>query len=256
MLLKSKIYGEGSHVLVVLHGFLGMSDNWKSYSNKMTTNGFNVHLIDQRNHGDSFHNENFSYEILASDLKHYVDHHKLSKFSLIGHSMGGKAAMMFSSLFQENITKLIIVDILPVYYKNDYINILKALKSLDFSKINSRLEADDALSKSITDKAFRSFLLKNLFRKNNLELAFKINLDIIFNNLSEIEKALPSDLFYCGETLFVKGDKSNYINDKNISKIHKHFPNSKLVNISNAGHWVHAENLKDFVEETLNFLKS
>ena len=256
MLLKSKIYGEGSHILVVLHGFLGMSDNWKSYSNKMTANGFKVHLIDQRNHGDSFHNENFSYEILANDLKYYVDYHNLTKFSLIGHSMGGKTAMMFSSLFQENIRKLIIVDILPIYYKNDHINILKSLKSLDFNKINSRLEADISLSKSIPDLSFRAFLLKNLFRKNNSKLAFKINLDIIYDNLSEIEKALPSDLFFQGETLFIKGKKSNYINDKNISKIHEHFPNFKLVNISDSGHWVHAENLKDFVTETLNFLKS
>ncbi|KRO89643.1 MAG: hypothetical protein ABR90_06655 [Cryomorphaceae bacterium BACL29 MAG-121220-bin8] len=170
--------------------------------------------------------------------------------------MGGKTAMMFSSLFQENIRKLIIVDILPIYYKNDHINILKSLKSLDFNKINSRLEADISLSKSIPDRSFRAFLLKNLFRKNNSKLAFKINLDIIYDNLSEIEKALPSDLFFQGETLFIKGKKSNYINDKNISKIHEHFPNFKLVNISDSGHWVHAENLKDFVTETLNFLKS
>ncbi|MGY8946244.1 MAG: alpha/beta fold hydrolase [Flavobacteriales bacterium] len=256
MLLKSKIYGVGSHTLVVLHGFLGMSDNWKSYANKMTKNGFKVHLIDQRNHGDSFHNKDFNYEILANDLKHYVNHYNIKNFSLIGHSMGGKTAMMFSSLYQENINKLIIVDILPIYYKNDYKNIIKALKKLDFHKISSRLEADIVLSKSLPDSSFRAFLLKNLFRKNNSELAFKINLDIIYDNLSEIEKALSSDLFFQGKTLFVKGDKSNYINDQNISKINKQFPNFKLVNISNAGHWVHAENLKDFVEETLNFLKS
>jgi len=256
MLLKSKILGEGDHTLIILHGFLGMSDNWNSYAKKMITYGFKIHLIDQRNHGESFHSYDFSYKILANDLKLYVDHYNINNFSIIGHSMGGKTAMMFSDLFPENINKLIIVDILPIYYKNNYKNILKSLKKLDLKNISSRSEATSALSDSFPDPSFRAFLLRNLFRKNESELAFRIDLDIIYYNLREIEIALPKDLFFDGETLFIKGDKSDYIDDQKMVLTRKQFPNSKLVNISNAGHWVHAENLKDFIEETLFFLKS
>mgnify|MGYP002700925518 FL=1 len=256
MLLKSKIFGSEGDVLIVLHGFLGMSDNWNSFAKKINDREFQIHLLDQRNHGESFHNKEFNYEILANDLKYYIDYHKIISFSLIGHSMGGKTAMMFASIYPNTIKKLIIVDILPFYYKNDYQNILNSLKSLDFKSISSRLNADKALSIFIQDQSFRAFLLKNLKRVSKDELAFKIDLDIISDNLSEVEKALPSDIYFSGETLFIKGEKSDYINNQKFKIVHNNFPKSRLVEVSNAGHWVHAENLNDFAEETLNFLKS
>ena len=255
MLLESKIIGKGSDILIVLHGFLGMSDNWNSFAKKIHNQGFQIHLLDQRNHGDSFHSKEFNYQILANDLKYYIDYHQIKSFFLIGHSMGGKTAMMFSDNYPNIIKKLIIVDILPIYYKNDYQNILKSLKSIDLNSISSRLEADKALSSSIKDPSFRAFLLKNLKRISKNELAFRINLDIILNNLNEIEKALPSNLFYEGETLFIKGQNSEYINNSNNQIINIQFPNSKIVEVSNAGHWVHAENLNDFIKQTLIFLK-
>ena len=89
MLLKSKIFGSEGDVLIVLHGFLGMSDNWNSFAKKINDRGFQIHLLDQRNHGERFHNKKFNYEILANDLKYYIDYHKIISFSLIGHSMGG-----------------------------------------------------------------------------------------------------------------------------------------------------------------------
>ena len=104
--------------------------------------------------------------------------------------------------------------------------------------------------------AFRSFLLKNLHRIDKDKLGFKIDLDIILNNLNEVEKSLPNKLFYGGEVLFVKGEKSNYINDSNINTLINQFPKYKIVEIQNAGHWVHAENLNDFIKETLLFLES
>ena len=86
MLLKSKIIGEGSDVLVVLHGFLGMSDNWNSFAKKIDNQGFQIHLLDQRNHGNSFHSKEFNYKLLSNDLKYYIDYHQIKNFSLIGHS--------------------------------------------------------------------------------------------------------------------------------------------------------------------------
>ncbi|MBT6169363.1 MAG: alpha/beta fold hydrolase [Flavobacteriaceae bacterium] len=256
MLLKSRIIGQGPSTLIILHGFLGMSNNWKSYAKKIRSLGFQIHLLDQRNHGNSFHSNEFNYKILAEDLKFYIDFHKIKIFSLIGHSMGGKTAMMFSNIYPYMLNKLIIVDILPIFYKNDYVKILKSLKSLNLKKIGSRINADKALKPTFKDPYFRAFLLQNLYRVKKEELAFKIDLDIILNNLNEIEKALPSNLFYEGKTLFIKGKKSDYINDSNYQIIDNQFPNSKIVEISNAGHWVHADNLNDFVKQTVFFLKS
>ena len=256
MLLNSKIIGSGNHVLIVLHGFLGMLDNWKSFAKRMNQNKYQIHLVDQRNHGKSFHSNLFNYEILAVDLKNYIDHYNIKKFSLIGHSMGGKTAMMFSSMYPQLIKKLIIVDILPVFYSNDYDKIIDSLKSLDLKKLVSRVNIDKALESEFKEPAFRAFLLKNLYRVNKDELAFKIDLDIISNNLSEVEKSLPANLHYSGKTLFIKGQKSDYINKTNSSLLKKVFPDHKIVEVQKAGHWVHAENLDGFVNETELFLES
>tara|TARA_B100001094_G_scaffold35989_1_gene30074 strand:+ start:39179 stop:39949 length:771 start_codon:yes stop_codon:yes gene_type:complete len=255
MLLNSKIYGDGSRNIIVLHGFLGMSDNWKSFAIEIIKKKFKVHLIDQRNHGKSFHSNEFNYKILAEDLKFYTDYHKIKSFSLIGHSMGGKTAMMFSNMYPLMLNKLIIVDILPIFYKNDYVKILKTLKSLDLKKNGTRVNIDKALELTFKEPSFRAFLLKNLKRTSKNELVFRINLDIMLNNLNEIEKALPSNLFYEGETLFIKGQNSEYINNSNNQIVNNQFPNSKIVEVSNAGHWVHVENPGDFVKQTLIFLK-
>ena len=256
MLLNSKIIGSGNHVLIVLHGFLGMLDNWKSFAKRMNQNKYQIHLVDQRNHGKSFHSNLFNYEILAVDLKNYIDHYNIKKFSLIGHSMGGKTAMMFSSMYPQLIKKLIIVDILPVFYSNDYDKIIDSLKSLDLKKLVSRVNIDKALESEFKEPAFRAFLLKNLYRVNKDELAFKIDLDIISNNLNEVEKSLPPDIYFSGKTLFIKGQKSDYINKTNSSLLKKVFPDHKIVEVKKAGHWVHAENLEGFVNETEFFLES
>ena len=134
MLLKSKMLldQKGCSNLSILHGFLGMSDNWKSYAKNISVFGFEVHLIDQRNHGKSFHSDDFSYDLMAKDLKNYLDFNKLKEISLIGHSMGGKTAMQFSSFFPSLVKNLVVVDILPIHYKSDFNEILKSLKSIDF----------------------------------------------------------------------------------------------------------------------------
>jgi len=174
MLLKSKIIGQGPNPLIILHGFLGMSDNWKTYAKKMSSLGFQIHLIDQRNHGDSFHSNDFNYTFLAQDLYNYINHYKINNFSIIGHSMGGKTAMMFSSLYPMEINKLIIVDILPISYKSNLQNILDSLKLIDLNTIKSRNEANIILEETIDEVSIRGFLLKNLYRNNKNKLDFKL----------------------------------------------------------------------------------
>ena len=145
MLLHSNIIGEGKP-FVILHGFLGMGDNWKTLGSQFSEQGFQVHLVDQRNHGRSFHDDEFNYEVLVEDLKHYCDAYKLSEIVLLGHSMGGKTAMLFATLYPEIVSKLLVADISPRFYPIHHDAILNGLSELDFDTIKTRGEADKILS--------------------------------------------------------------------------------------------------------------
>jgi esterase len=162
-MLHSIILGEGQPFLI-LHGFLGMADNWKTLGAKWSENGYQVHLIDQRNHGRSLHSDTFSYEIMAQDIKEYCDAHKLQNIILLGHSMGGKVAMKFASLHESYLNKLIIADIAPKEYAPHHSDIINGLRSIDFDIVKSRNEADEILGKMIPDFGTRQFLLKSLYR--------------------------------------------------------------------------------------------
>ena len=253
MLLYSNILGEGNP-FVILHGFLGMSDNWKTLGTKFSEENYEVHLIDQRNHGRSFHSDNFNYEALVDDLKNYCEALGLKDIVLLGHSMGGKTAMLFAETYPELVSKLIVADISPRFYPIHHDAILEGLSSLDLKKMKSRGEADNQLAEYVSDFGTRQFLLKNLYWTENKELALRIKLDVLKENVHEIGEALPTHAQFKNETLFLRGDKSEYIGLQDEVIIKNHFPNSKIVTISNAGHWLHAENPKDFFIEVMKFL--
>ena len=255
----SEIYvddiGEG-FPFVLVHGYLGSSEMW-TFQKEYFSKDYRVIIPALPGFGESHNVKSLdSINKMAKEIINVLDQKKINKFNLIGHSMGGKTAMMFSSMYPELIKKLIIVDILPIYYSNDYNKIIDSLKSLDLKKLVSRVNIDKALESEFKEPAFRAFLLKNLYRVNKDELAFKIDLDIISNNLSEVEKSLPANLHYSGKTLFIKGQKSDYINKTNSSLLKKVFPDHKIVEVQKAGHWVHAENLDGFINETELFLES
>jgi pimeloyl-ACP methyl ester carboxylesterase len=251
--LHSRIIGEGEPLLI-LHGFLGMSDNWKTLGGQYAKNEFQVHLIDQRNHGKSFHSENFNYELLANDLKNYMAHHNIPKANLIGHSMGGKTVMQFACSNPELVKKLIVADIAPKYYPPHHNEIINGLVSLNFDKINSRSEADNELAKHLSDFGIRQFLLKNLYWVEKGKLGFRFNLSILQDKMEEIGENISTTATFTGETLFLRGDKSEYILQNDFDSIKRHFPKATISTISNAGHWLHAENPKEFFSKTLNFL--
>ena len=253
-LLQSNILGQGQP-FVILHGFLGMSDNWKSLGSRFAEEGFGVHLIDQRNHGRSFHHEEFNYEVLVEDLKQYCDTHRLNNIILLGHSMGGKTAMLFAAKYPEMIKKLLVADISPRFYPVHHDAILEGLSSLDFSAIKSRSEADQQLSRYVPDFGTRQFLLKNLYWKDKEQLALRVNLEVLKENVSEVGEALPTHLKFDKDTLFLRGDRSEYIALSDEDIIKRHFPKAKIVTIKNAGHWLHAENPVDFFEAVINFIK-
>ncbi|MGB2127855.1 MAG: alpha/beta fold hydrolase [Flavicella sp.] len=251
-ILHSKIQGEG-YPLLILHGYFGMGDNWKSHANILAKK-YEVHLIDQRNHGRSFHAEDFDYELMVADLKSYLLFHCLEEVFILGHSMGGKTAMLFAVSYPEYVKKLIVADIAPKYYAPHHDSILEALNAVDFSKITLRSEVDVILQNYINEEGVRQFLLKNIYRKTKDTLAFRFNLDSLTDNNSEVGAALPAFTAFDGPTLFLRGAKSDYIGKEDEALIEAHFSKASIETIANAGHWLHAENPKDFMESLLSFL--
>ena len=250
-ILHATIKGEGE-LLLILHGYFGMGDNWKSLGNQFAKK-YQVHLIDQRNHGRSFHADEFSYELLVDDLHNYILHHQLEKVNLIGHSMGGKTAMLFAVTYPELLNKLVIVDISPRNYKPHHNAILAGLNSIDFSLQNSRNLVDEKLSKYIPDFGVRQFLMKSLYRPGKDQFDWRFNLNAIKLNIENVGQA-TDEMDYEGDTLFLRGGNSNYITDEDWPDIKMLFPNSYLITIDDAGHWLHAEKPVEFVQAVKEFL--
>ncbi|WP_271784947.1 alpha/beta fold hydrolase [Aquimarina algiphila] len=254
MKLHANVFGEGQPFLI-LHGFLGMGDNWKTLGKKIAEQGFQVHLIDQRNHGRSPHSDDFNYELMANDLAEYCEIHHLKNINLLGHSMGGKTVMLFAVKYPTLIDHLIVADIGPKYYPLHHQDILDGLSALDFEVLKSRGEVDKELSLYVPDVGVRMFLLKNLYWIDKGTLGLRIHLEALMKNASEIGLELPENLNYNGKTLFLKGEKSNYIVSEDVIRIKKQFPHSEIGEISAAGHWLHAENPTEFLTRVLEFIK-
>lgn len=252
-LSHSNIVGKG-FPLIILHGYFGMGDNWKSHANKLAED-FEVHLVDQRNHGRSFHSDEFSYELIVEDLHFYFKEKGIEKAIILGHSMGGKTAMLFAVEYPELVEKLIVADIAPKYYAPHHHTIIDALTRVDFSQLKLRTEVDDILKQTIPEEGIRQFLLKNVYRKTKTEMAFRFNLESLSNNNPEVGQALPSFTTYDGEVLFLRGQKSDYILDDDFGLIKAHFENANIKTVANAGHWLHAENPIDFYNELIEFIK-
>lgn len=253
-MLYSRIEGQGKPLLII-HGFLGMSDNWKTLGSQYVSLGFQIHIVDLRNHGKSFHSDDFSYDVMAQDLLAYCDGHALDMVSIIGHSMGGKVAMLFATTYPERVEKLIVADIGPKYYAPHHDDILAGLNAVDFTTKPDRTEVEEVLYPYIPDFGTRQFLMKNLYWETPGQLAFRFNLSVFNEKIDQIGTALPDQNHFDKPTLFIRGGNSNYILDADFPSIKKHFPLAELITIPSVGHWLHAENPKLFFEYTLNFLK-
>jgi len=253
-ILHSKIVGDSNKNIIIVHGFLGMGDNWISQANKIAESGFKVHLIDLRNHGKSFWSNEFSFDLMVEDIYEYIIYHNISNLYMIGHSMGGNISMLFAKNYPELIKKIIIVDIVPKAYKPHHDYILESLKSLDFNIIKSRNDADSQLSKLISDIRVRQFLLKNIYWKDQDTLGLKINLEILFKFKNKLSLVFKEDFSFKKPTLFIHGENSNYVEESDYDLMSSYFKNLEIVKVPSASHWVHADNPKFFLEKTINFL--
>ena len=254
--------GCGERVVVILHGLYGSSDNWMTIAKKLQQN-FRVILPDQRNHGRSFHNNEHTYNAMASDLLELLHQLKINKINLAGHSMGGKCAMKFAINYPELVESLAVIDIAPKKYVfdntslNNHPYIIDTLISINISDLSERSEIDSVLEKQIPDKALRSFLMKNIRRNKDNEFYWQLNLKALKNNLDEISDGFShietDNITKMPPSLFIKGKNSDYITSDDIPVIKRFFPNSEIITIPNASHWLHAEKPDCLVEVLTGF---
>ena len=253
-------FGNGQKI-IILHGLYGSSDNWQKIAKSLSIN-YSVYSLDLRNHGNSPHSDIFTISSMAEDLHEFVTDKKISKTSIIGHSLGGKVAMEFAAKYPEFLDKLIIVDIAPrKYLENEFTErsnhkfIINYLKNVDLKQFTSRSDALNAMSKIDSTGRLKFFMMKNIKRNKNGSLSWKINIKAIADNLTDLLNNYELKLsdIKC-PIMFVKGEKSEYLTEKDFNFIKKEIPNAKFEIIKDATHWLHAEKPELFLEIVQNFL--
>jgi esterase len=262
MLLNYKKFGEGFSV-IILHGLLGSLDNWQSIAKKLAETSaakgspLSIYILDQRNHGKSPHSEEHSYPLLANDLFEFIQQQNIKQAHLIGHSMGGKTVMEFALNHGGMANKLVVVDIAPGEYDEVQEKIFNTLMSINLSTIHKREEVDKLLLARLNnDNTVVGFLMKGLTRdEGGVNLAWKFNLNVLWANRENLKASIAGGAPFQGPTLFIKGEKSNYINANNYADTTALFPNNQLTEIKGAGHWVHADKPNEFMAAVLEFLK-
>jgi pimeloyl-ACP methyl ester carboxylesterase len=244
--------GQGKS-LIILHGLLGSSDNWHSLG-KLFAETFSVYILDQRNHGQSSHANEFNYKVLTEDLEKFIIENKIERPHIIGHSMGGKTAMNFAVKNPKNVDKLIVVDIVPKKYIVRHDRLIEGMKAIPLEELTTRAEAEVALAGYEPDSAVRQFLLKNLARDNEGKFVWKVNLPIIDQHLQEMGEGMVFKGSFDGPTLFINGKKSDYYEQGDDTLIKKIFPRAQITSLD-TGHWVQAEKPQEFSQLVLQFLK-
>jgi esterase len=246
---------ENPKTVVILHGLFGISDNWVTLG-KQLAQQYRVIIPDLRNHGRSSHAPAMSYQIMAEDVALLIDRFNLKTTCLLGHSMGGKVAMQLALNQPELINRLVVVDIAPgpVTVKQVHLNIIKAMKSVDFDQLHNRSDIDQYLADSLPDNAVRLFVMKNLYRIAPGRFGWRCNLAAIETNIDHLMEGVQADSPFRNPTLFLKGGNSNYITEDDHTLIHELFPIHTLLTIPDTGHWLHAEQPKLLYQKVTDFL--
>ena len=244
--------GEGPALLIV-HGLFGSSRNWRTLGQQFAER-FHVITVDLRNHGDSPHLDEMSYQAMAEDIIALLDRLQLSRVSIIGHSMGGKVAMKLCAGYPQRVSQLVVADIGPVSYRHDYDDLIDAVLGLDLATVASRKQADEALSEGVPDARIRMFLLQNLVKVDSA-MQWKLNWQSLKLNISQIIGFEDiGDWQIETPALFVYGELSNYLNTEIRALILQHFTQASFSAVANAGHWLHAEQPQQFYQVVNQFL--
>lgn len=240
--------GEGKPPLVVLHGLLGSSRNWLTTGGDLAAK-YRVYAVDLRNHGKSPHGDAMDYPTMMADVLAWMDAQGIAKATLMGHSMGGKVAMLLACRHPERVERLVVVDIAPKdYLSHAHRAEFAAMNELRLETLQSRGEAELRFEARVPDWAMRKFLTTNLERTEAGAWTWQINLPVITAALPAIEdNPLVSEDKFGGPSLFVTGGKSHYVREEDWSVITAHFPKTRRAVIANAGHNPHMETRAEFV---------
>jgi len=247
-MLNTLSYGNSTQLpdLLIVHGLYGSARNWSVISKRMSDSR-RVIAVDQRNHGDSPWFDTHSYLDMAQDLAQVVEHNG-APMDIVGHSMGGKAAMILALTRPDLVKRLLVADIAPVAYGHDQSQYIQAMQSIDLTHMEKRSEVAQALSKHVTDPALQSFFTQSLDLGNK---RWKLNLDVLQRDMHHVLGFPEVTGSFDKPTLFLSGANSQYVLPDHRPKIKALFPNAVFAKIPNAGHWLHAEQPRAF-EQTLS----
>jgi pimeloyl-ACP methyl ester carboxylesterase len=240
--------GAGLPPLVILHGMLGSSRNWQTTGRDLAGK-FHVLAVDLRNHGESPHDAAITYETMMADVIGWLDAQGLARVTLLGHSMGGKVAMLLACRHPERVSSLIVVDIAPKgYHWEAHQREFAAMNALDLTHLPGRAAAEKEFEGRVSDWAMRKFLLTNLDRTSDGRWAWKINLPALTAALPALESVgLAASDRFAGPTLFIAGGKSRYVEPGDNAAIRAHFPAAQIEVIPGSGHNPHIETREAFV---------
>jgi pimeloyl-ACP methyl ester carboxylesterase len=254
MKLNYKQVSDTGQPMIILHGVFGSLDNWATISKSIADAGYAVYLVDGRNHGRSSHDDEFTYPAMAADLHEFIQDHGLTNPVIVGHSMGGKTVMQYAMEYPGTYDKLAIIDIGPKAYPLHHESILDGLNAIPLAELKNRQQADDVFSAYEPIGAVRQFLLKNLYRTDDEGFDWRFNLPVLTRSIANVGVDIPYLRIVEEPTLFMRGANSGYVKDKDWKNIKELFANAELSTIPRAGHWVHAEQPKMFVEVLVKFL--
>ena len=254
MKLHSRIRGEGAPV-VLLHGLFGDGDNLTKLALALSER-YQVHSLDARNHGRSPRSAQHNYPLMVADLIEYLDAQSLESVRIVGHSMGGKTAMLSCLSHPDRFEQAVIADIAPVTYPPHHQQIFKALESVNLDEIKSRAEAERSMSDYLDDPMGKQFLLKSLTRTHDGGYDWRFNLDVLIDQYEEILTGQPETMTNDLPILFIAGGDSDYIQREYVAGIQHRFPNARFKLISGTGHWLHAEKPETFNGLVMRFFQN
>lgn len=247
-MLNTVVHGTATGLpqVLIVHGLFGSARNWGAIAKRLSSDR-KVVAVDMRNHGSSDWADTNTYYDMANDLAGVLE----GPADVVGHSMGGKAAMMLALQFPEKMRRLVVADIAPVTYEHTQMPMIDAMRSVDLSKVNSRRDADDQLGLVVEDASVRAFLLQSLDVKNR---KWHLNLDVLAAEMDAIIGFPKTDQTFDAPTLFLSGGDSDYVRDDDRDKIKSRFPKARFARIPGAGHWLHAEKPREFEDTVRLFL--
>jgi esterase len=253
LILAATEYGDGPP-LAILHGVFGAGRNWAGMARRLAAH-HRVIALDLRNHGSSPWAEGMDYALLAEDVRTTMQRLGHRRFALLGHSMGGKAAMVLALTRPPEVSRLVVVDIAPVAYPPRHLAYVRAMRTLDLGAIERRSAADAPLAAAVPDAAERAFLLQNLVFDDG-RARWRLNLAAIERAMRALAgfPALPPGAAYDEPALFVAGGHSDYLLPRHEPAIRRRFPGARICRIAEAGHWPHAERPEAFLGLVAPFL--